>query len=129
MRGLGGLEAGPGLQPRPIGRDGRRELSVEAELLSQQQRVAHRDVRRREPPGAQLVGVLQRPIHGPQPRQEPLGVVVGHHLGLAGLEAAVAQHQRLREGQRRLAEMQPVQPGAIGRIVRPPPPAGSGRGA
>lgn len=52
-------------------------------------------------------------LHRAQPRKEPALVVLGH-LGLAPfgwLEVGVAQHQGLREGQRGIAHVQPVEVG------------------
>src|SRR6267378_3182719 len=88
--GLRSLEAGSGLEPRPVGCDGRGELRVQRHVLSEQQRIPHRDVGAGEPACAKMLRVLERAVDGAQSRQEPLGVVVGYHLGLAGLEAAVA---------------------------------------
>jgi hypothetical protein len=112
------LEGIPGLQALPVVSDRFGKLLCQAEVLGQQQGIAHGDIGRSEAAGAEEIVRLQGRIHRAQPREEPAGVVGGHlrRQAIRRLHVGVAQHQRLREGERGVAHVQPVQVRAISRV-------------
>ena len=81
------------------------------------------DIGNREAPGAEIVARFQRGLQHPQPGEEPDPVILHdlRHLPFLRLQVAVAEYQRLREGQRRVAAVQPVEPEGVVRLVRRDP--------
>ena len=114
------LEGRSCLHALPVVGHGRWKLRRQLQVLCQVQGIGHGDVGGSEASGTQIWFVLQCSIHRPQPRQEP-ACVVRRHLWLQAVrrfEIAIAQYQRLRKGQRRIAHEQPVEIAAIGRVRR-----------
>src|SRR5689334_6088800 len=94
------------LQPRPIRSHIRAKILGEPDITGQAQRVTVDDIGRGEPARAQVLPIRRGCLYGTQPTEEPFGVIAGH-LRVAPLlrfKLAVSQHQRLRKGQRRIAE-------------------------
>ena len=99
------VQVGGGLRPVAV---------VQAEDAAQVERIADRDVGNGKTPGDQVVAVLKKRVQAAQPGQEPLRVVLSHGALLRRrLEGRVAQVDGLREGQRRVRLLQPVQVVAV----------------
>ena len=101
------LEAVPRLQALPVGRDIRPEILCQSDIVGQPQRIADHDVGGGEPVGAERFRFAGCGLYRAQPAEKPFGVVADD-LRIAPffrLKLAVAQHQGLREGQRRIAEL------------------------
>jgi len=111
---------GPLLQALPVGLGGRPPLRLHLQVRRQHQRIAHGHVGSGEAVCREPVAPFHGLLHGAQPRKEPALVVLGD-LGLAPfgwLEVRIAQHQGLREGQRGIAHVQPVEVGRKARLLR-----------
>src|SRR4051794_26421437 len=96
-------------EPRPIVHRLRRELLRQAEQGGKQQGIADGDICRSEPARG-VEATLQPPQTLAQAGEEPALVILRHlwQPTFRWLETPVAKHEGLREGQRRLAEVQAV---------------------
>src|SRR6516162_5915536 len=119
FRGERPLETFALLQALPIGGDVGPEIYSKSYPVGKPQRVTDDDIRRGEAVRRERIGPGGGGLDGAQPSQEPFGVV-GRDLRTApffGLQPGIAQYERLRKGQRGVAEIHPVQECAVSRLV------------
>ena len=94
-------------------------MTVKARVFRQHERVADRYVSDREAVRTQIRRVLKRDLNRLQAANEPFGIGIDD-IGLAPLQRlqlAVAKHERLRDRQRRIGEVLPVQESTVGRLI------------
>ena len=104
----------------PIGPHRRLESGFQADVATEQERIADRHIRCGEASSTHEVIALEARFERAQSRQEPSRVILDclRLLTLGCFETAVAQDQRLGERQRRFAEVQEIQVGAKLFLVR-----------